>query len=86
RDMFKDFLPEETLRRDKQGFDIPIGEWFRDEYRDMFWDVIKTAFRKKGIIPKPVEKAYKDHIKEKQDNSRMLWSLFVWCWWWNKNF
>lgn len=86
KDIFKDLLPPAILRRQKQGFDIPVGEWFRNEYKDVFWDVVMTTSGKKGINLKPVENLYRAHIAEKEDYSRALWAVFVWCWWWNRNF
>lgn len=81
-----DLLPKKILIRRKQGFNIPIGEWFRNEYKDMFWDIITTAHNKGGLNIKPIDIIYKEHLTEKFDNSRVLWLIFVWSWWWSKHF
>lgn len=75
-----DLLPKKILIRRKQGFNIPIGEWFRNEYKDMFWDIITTAHNKGGLNIKPIDIIYKEHLTEKFDNSRVLWLIFVWSW------
>lgn len=52
RDLAGTFLPEDLVNRPKQGFAIPIGEWFRSDYggmRTLLMDLVaEPAARKNG--------------------------------------
>src|SRR5438552_12546251 len=45
RQVFRDVLPPEVVRRSKRGFEPPVGEWFRRDLRDLFRDVLGTGGR-----------------------------------------
>jgi hypothetical protein len=44
KDIFKKamtgILPDEILRRNKQGFTIPVAQWFRGELKDVAYSLI----------------------------------------------
>ncbi len=83
------YIPKEVLYREKMGFAIPIGEWFRNELKDRFIDVVINS--KQTVIPidyKFIEKLFNKHI-EGSDHSHKLWVLYVFHKWlcqWNVNF
>ena len=40
KEALKGILPDEVLFRNKMGFGVPIDHWFRNELKDMAYDVI----------------------------------------------
>jgi asparagine synthase (glutamine-hydrolysing) len=84
RQIAKESLPAGVHRRPKRGFDIPIGEWLKKEYRELFWDETEKAARDRGISLDMVQRVYREHAEERADRSRALWAVLTWCWWWNR--
>jgi len=82
RRTFRDLLPPEVRRRGKRGFEPPVGEWFRTELRDLFWDVMKTGSRYLPCVRRDaVETLYRQHATRRADRSKELWALFGLHWW-----
>jgi asparagine synthase (glutamine-hydrolysing) len=57
------YLPRETLYRAKRGFDIPLSEWFRGDWRTFVRDTLSpTALRRVGVLqPREVERVIAHH-------------------------
>src|SRR6267378_1761766 len=82
RRAFRDVLPPEIRRRGKRGFEPPVGEWFRTELRDLFWDVIDTGGRFLPCVRRDaVETLYRQHTTRRADRSKELWAVFALHWW-----
>jgi len=76
---FEDFLPEEINRRGKMGFGIPVGKWFRYDWKDYFKETVMSQralsrgyFRKDGI-----NEILAEHISGKRDHGYRLWALLM---------
>jgi len=72
-------LPDDILSRPKKGFGIPVGEWFRGQFRDMLLDTLhERRIRETGILrPKAVNQLVEDHLAGRKDNRKPLWTLFM---------
>ncbi|MEK6936791.1 MAG: asparagine synthase (glutamine-hydrolyzing) [Nanoarchaeota archaeon] len=75
---FSDLLPKEILERGKQGFDVPIKHWIKNELKDLvntelINDVSKRNFFKKDYVKKIID----EHNSDRRDNSRRIWSLLM---------
>jgi len=82
RDAFKDVLPAAVLNRRKMGFEVPVGEFLRNELRDMYNDVVTpTALNDLGLNHSAATRALNDHAARRADHTELLWSLLVLCWW-----
>jgi asparagine synthase (glutamine-hydrolysing) len=82
RRTFRDVLPPEIRRRGKRGFEPPVGEWFRTELRDLFWDVVGTGGRFLPCVRRDaVETLYRQHSTRRADRSKELWAVFGLHWW-----
>ncbi len=77
-------LPKEILYRKKQGFNIPLDVWFRNDLEEMARETLfdrtstNRGFFKKGYI----DKIIKSHKNKERDLSNQLWSLILfekWC-------
>jgi len=79
-----DLLPREILYRKKQGFNVPLNVWFRNDLENMASNILfdgKSSNR--GFIKKDyIEKMIKTHRQKKRDLSFQIWTLIVfekWC-------
>jgi asparagine synthase (glutamine-hydrolysing) len=76
---FGDLLPREILRREKKGFGIPLGKWFRVQLKDYLRDVLFSAeamnrgyFDRKGL-----RDLVDEHIDGVRDHGYRLWALLM---------
>ena len=69
----------ETLRRGKQGFTVPLAEWFRGPLRATLCDILEPARVEKGglLDAAAVDTLLRDHLAGRADHGRVLWSLAV---------
>lgn len=80
-------VPDELLKRPKQGFGMPIQQWINRELRDYIRDVL-TGARARGrgyFRPAYVDLLLDEHARGRRDHSFQLWSLFV-LELWQRNF
>lgn len=75
-------LPDCIFRRKKLGFPVPIRLWIREE---PWKSEIRKAFtsetaRKYFQVEKLVE-LLEQHVKEKRDNSRKIWTVYMFLVW-----
>ena len=80
RDIASEVLEDKVSTKKKLGFPVPIREWMKDDdtYRQ-----IKAMFEKnnKFFKTKKIIKLLDDHKKGKADNSRKIWTLYVFLLW-----
>jgi len=70
-------LPEHLVHRRKQGFGIPVGEWFRSELRPWIEDVLRDpGTRARGYFdPTETERLLEEHVEGRADHTPRLWNL-----------
>lgn len=83
RRLMQDKLPESILSGPKRGFTPPIAEWFARHFQKEVKEYIfaRNEFFDTGYI----EKLWKEHITNKQNHRKILWTLFVWKLWSSRN-
>lgn len=76
---FKNFLPKEILQRGKMGFGIPVGKWFRNEWKDYFQKIVLSAEAiKRGYFKKEsLGQIFNEHISGKRDHGYRMWTLLM---------
>ena len=74
-----DLVPAENMHRPKQGFAVPIGEWFRGELKDFLADhVLSARFAARGLFRQDVvQRLYDDHQRGAGDHAHHLWTLLM---------
>jgi asparagine synthase (glutamine-hydrolysing) len=74
-----DRLPAGLITRPKQGFGVPLGDWFRGELREFLWDHLTSdRFLNRGIVSKEFMLALlKEHATGRRENSHWLWALLM---------
>ena len=73
-------LPPEVLTRRKQGFSVPVAEWFRGELKEFAHD---TIFRRQdGLLNHAyLTRCWKQHEKGQRDWSALLWCVLMFRTW-----
>ncbi len=75
-------LPEEVAEKPKLGFPVPTRVWLRDEHyyhvvKDMFTSPTAEKFFNTDLLLDYLD----DHFDEKEDNSRKIWTIYVFLVW-----
>ncbi len=76
-------LPAGILNRRKQGFGIPLGNWFRGGLTALFSDVLDAPrTRQRGYFdPAFVSRLLREHLSGQRDHTSRLWQLLVFELW-----
>lgn len=77
RQVARRWLPGDVLDKPKQGFAIPLPEWFRGSLGDMAADVFASrAFRERGWVqPESVDALLTAHRGRQADHAESLWQV-----------
>lgn len=75
--MAEKYIPKNIIYRKKVGFYIPIGDWFRNELKDMVGDhLLSERFRQRGIFdPQEIEKMVTMHVNGVRNFEKEIWML-----------
>lgn len=88
QDAFRPMLPEELYNRPKQGFEIPLLDWFRNELWSLIdEDLLKKSFvAEQGIFDPEATEALKKKLRSNnpEDSHATIWALIVFQYWWKK--
>jgi asparagine synthase (glutamine-hydrolysing) len=72
-------FPKGFLERSKQGFGVPIAEWFRRELREWAEEIL---FEPDGLLDrKYLQRLWDRHQQGVQDHSAILWGVFMFRQW-----
>lgn len=77
---FEDMLPQEIFSRSKQGFEMPIGEWFKEELHDDFRGTI-TNSNSPFLDSQAVISHHDQHVTGNRDHEWFLWNVYVFVKW-----
>jgi asparagine synthase (glutamine-hydrolysing) len=82
----KPFLPDEVIQRKKKGFGVPIAKWIKGPLKDLFADLLSSdRIRREGFLNSEyVSSLFQEHLFNKKDNRKQLWTLLVWELWVNR--
>ena len=77
-------LPKETAQKEKLGFPVPTRVWLRDEkfyniVKDMFKSETAEMFFNTDVLVELLD----EHFHNKEDNSRKVWTIYVFLLWYN---
>jgi asparagine synthase (glutamine-hydrolysing) len=76
-------LPPSSLSRRKQGFAVPVGQWFRGQLRELCADVLQSSrARQRGYFnARFVDRLIADHLSGRREHALRLWQLLVFELW-----
>lgn len=77
-------LPESIRKRGKQGFNLPLGQWLRNELKDTLEDTLRSRTYRGAEFFKSayIERLLHEHMSGRKNHRQLLWPLFVflsWC-------
>ena len=76
---FKGFLPEKIINRGKMGFGIPVGKWFRTDWKDYFREIVlsEKAVKRGYFNRAALERIHEEHVSGKRDHGYRMWALMM---------
>ncbi len=82
-DAYRGVLPDPVLDRAKQGFEVPIGEFFRGPLRELFQDTVtRDTVASCGIMSYDgISEVYCEHVERRGEHADLLFALLSLCWW-----
>lgn len=80
------YLPKEMMDRPKQGFGVPLTEWFRDELKEYFMIYLdERRIEKEGLFnSKEVVRLRDSYLSGNRENVQKLWFLLMFEMWYEK--
>lgn len=80
-------IPEKVAHKKKLGFPVPIRIWLRQE---KYYNIVKEAFTsnaaKHYFKENELIKLLNAHYNEKKDNSRKIWTIYMFLVWYKEFF
>ena len=80
-------LPEKTARMKKLGFPVPIRVWLKE---DTYFNLVKDRFTSPAaeqfFHTEKLVSLLEDHRAGKADNSRKIWTVFMFLVWYGVYF
>ena len=81
------YLPDMVAEKKKLGFPVPIRIWLRE---DKYYTIVKEMFTsdaaEKFFNTKEIVKFLDRHRAGKEDNSRKIWTIYIFLVWYNEFF
>src|SRR4029077_5282848 len=76
-------LPGEILTRRKQGFGVPLAQWFRGPLRPLLEEALNPErLRRVGLLaPEGVGPLIAEHMSGRRDHRKILWTLLAFELW-----
>jgi hypothetical protein len=83
RQAVRGIVPEEILKRRKQGFGTPMVEWLRGPFGRQAREIVRasTLVQRGAIDRAPVLRLFDEHISGRSDWSYYLWNIYNVCAW-----
>jgi asparagine synthase (glutamine-hydrolysing) len=76
-------LPDAILERRKQGFGVPLAQWFRGPLRPVLEATLAPdRLRRVGLLaPEGVARLVTEHVSGRRDHRKLLWTLLTFELW-----
>jgi asparagine synthase (glutamine-hydrolysing) len=83
RKLMKGKIPDGILNGRKQGFTPPIAEWFVNNLQKSIKDYLFSE--DEFFVKSYIDRLWNEHVSGRQNHRKLLWTLFVWKLWSEKN-
>ncbi len=79
RSALRGWVPDEILDGPKQGFEIPVSRWLREDLRDYSREALLDAgsYTREAMDPGAVGRLLDDHVGGRADHGRRIWTLLM---------
>jgi asparagine synthase (glutamine-hydrolysing) len=74
---FRPDLPDKVVDRSKQGFGVPVSEWFRGKLRDDVAADLERLGERPRFDPDGLQAVLDAHVAGRADNGYRLWDLLM---------
>lgn len=81
RQAFQGIVPRHVVNREKLGFPTPIRVWLKGKLGEVVRQTIQESKVSEYINKEYVLKLLQDHQNNRRDNSRKIWTIFIFCMW-----
>jgi asparagine synthase (glutamine-hydrolysing) len=79
------YLPQEILKKQKQGFSIPVKNWIKNEIKEYAKEILLGEHEGlKWFNQRYIQTMFIEHTREKRDNSHKLWAIMIFVLWHKK--
>jgi asparagine synthase (glutamine-hydrolysing) len=87
RQVLERFLPSELFERPKQGFSVPIRDWFRGPLKEPLRESLRQGWlTSQGFFrPGSVEALFDEHVTGRRNHEFFLWSVFMFEQWYRRH-
>ena len=87
KDLLRDYIPDSLIERPKQGFGVPIGEWFKNELKDLVLDSLTKNYLETlpNLNVPMVLKRINAHLNGTENFAQTIFSLLILEQWQRKN-
>ena len=86
KDITHKYIPKSLLERPKHGFSVPIGDWLKNDMRDIVYSTVnKESIKKTGLFNESVIISFLDDFYDgKKIGDKFIWNIFVYFQWQDK--
>lgn len=82
REAARKVIPTDAYKKKKLGFPVPIREWIKDgEFKEDIEKTINSAVANKYFNVKFLNKLFNEHLSDKKDNYRKIWTVYTFIKW-----
>lgn len=83
RGAMNDILPTEILNKKKVGLEMPYSRWLKSDLKDVLTTYLdRDRLEATGLFrPSAIQSLIDDHMQNRKDNGRPLWSLINFMMW-----
>jgi asparagine synthase (glutamine-hydrolysing) len=88
RHAFRDALPPTPVKRQKHGFAVPVGEWFKGTLGNMMRDMLLSKDMEGFIDTSYATSIMDEHQRAEKDHGHRLWLILIlgmWKMWWKNS-
>jgi asparagine synthase (glutamine-hydrolysing) len=75
KEAFRSYLPDAVIDRKKQGFGVPLDEWFRGRLKERGREAILRLGERDAWDKNSLKQKWNAHIDGKRDDGTQLWDL-----------
>lgn len=84
REAVRPWLPEGALDRKKQGFQMPLTDWFLGDFSEFAQETWRTSGAAEAgyLDSRGVDALFADHKSGRADYGKLLYAVTMFCVWW----